>query len=132
MVARETVTPVPVTGRRIRRREKYTYRTMRRALLWGGLFAAFLLAYTIPFAGAAQEGYHQNQIKLQIQQLNRDNEYLNTVAARLRNPQRVEAYAVKSGMVMRQGALFVTLKPEKTAAPAPKPLLARLASLSLR
>ena len=132
MVARDPVTPVPVTGRRYRRREKYTKRTMRRALLFGAAAMTGLLAYTIPYAMAAKEGYEQNKITQQIQQVVRDNEVLQTELASLKNPQRVGAYVAQAGMVMRDQAQFVRLAKPAKAAPK-QSLFARLtSSISLR
>ncbi|MBW3625116.1 MAG: hypothetical protein KY468_17095 [Armatimonadetes bacterium] len=131
MVAREAVVPVPVTGRRYRRREKYTERTMRRAMLFGTAAITALLAYTIPYATAAREGYQQNKIRTQIQELSRDNEVLQTELASLKNPQIIEAYAAQNGMVMREKAQFVTLPQTTQAAPQPS-LLARLSAFSFR
>ena len=131
LVTRDTVAPVPVTGRRYRRRERYTRRTMSRALVASAFGVAAVLAYTIPYAMAAQEGYAQNETKIELQQLNRDNEDLRTELARLRNPDRIAAYAVHSGMVMRQSAQFITLRDEGRAAPPRKSLLARLMPFGL-
>ena len=132
MVARKPVTPVSVTGRRYGRREKYTRRTLRRASIAGAVGIVAVLAYTIPFAGATQEGYAQNQLKRELQAISRENEFLRTEVERLKNPQQVEAYAKKTGMEMRQGARFVTLKPERKKVAPPKPLLARLSFFSFR
>ena len=131
MVAREAVAPVPVTGRRYRRQEKYTHQTMRRAILIGGLSAAAVLAYTIPFAGVAREGYAQNKIRIQIQEISRENEVLQTEMTSLKNPKLIEAYADKTGMVMRDKAQFVNLPLPAKAAPSQKTLFARLSSFSL-
>jgi hypothetical protein len=100
---------------------------MRRALFFYGIGIAAVLAYTYPVAMATQEGYVQDRLHVRLEAASRANEALRTEVARLRNPDRVAAYAVQSGMMMRQGAEFVSLPPEKKAAPQ-KSLLARITS----
>jgi hypothetical protein len=134
MVARQavdTVTPVPVSGRRYRRKEKYTRQTMRRAALYGSAAIAALLAYTVPFALASKEGYEQNKIRAEIQELSQRNEELQTQLASLKNPRMLDAYAVKQGMIPRDKPRFVSLPDAPKAAPK-RSLFARLASLSFR
>ena len=131
MVAKEAVAPVPVTGRRARRREKYTRRTMQRAMVAGGIAGFAVLAYTVPFARSAREGYAQDRIKIELQDLARDNETLHTQLANLKNPARVEAFASQSGMVMRQSAQFITIPWDAPAKPKASTFLARLATFRL-
>lgn len=102
---------------------------MRRALLFGGVAVAGLLAYTVPHAMAAKEGYEQNKIRLQIQELSSENEVLQTELDRLKNPQIIASFAQQQGMAMRQKARFVTLTEQAKAAPEPS-LFARLAAFS--
>jgi hypothetical protein len=132
MVARETVTPIPVTGRRFRRRDRFTRKSVFRALCVGTVVLGVVLARTVPIALSAKEGYRQISIKRQLIDINRENEALQEEVARLKSPDRVDAYAQKNGMVKRQGAQFIALKPEKAAPPAPKPFFMRLASISFR
>ena len=132
MVAREVITPVPVTGRRRPRREKYTQKTVRRALLSGGCCAVAVLAYTLPFAGVTQEGYQQHRKKIELQTLARENECLRAEVALLKNPQRVEVYAQAHGMVMRDQARFITLALPKKAPQPRRSLLARWSPFAIR
>ena len=133
MVARDPVDPIAVSGRR-QRRDKITRRTLNRAFLLGSLAVAGLLAYTVPHALAAKEGYEQNKIRHQIQEIARENEVLQAELMSLKNPQVIEAYAQQQGMALRDKARFVTLKmPKKAAAPPPKPtLMSRMASFGFR